>query len=237
MLLATRSGSAACALAMAVRSNPRRAGCGRMSRAPCGSQRRRLKVQFPSPSLSTFTRVSCARSLSTTVCVLSLVIGLCPFAQHARPLFLTLLHVCVFSLSSPDSANLAVVQGVAIIPPARWKLRCKLCNGKGAVSSSASSGGSSGEAETARKGKASGACVQCCYGSCVTAFHVSCGRREGYTIRMRPGLPGEELHHHHPLHRLLLASPAAVYLHLHTFPCAASMCVSSQHCTRCVTHT
>lgn len=55
------------------------------------------------------------------------------------------------------------IDGVANIPPARWKLTCYLCKKKGA-----------------------GACIQCSKANCYTAFHVSCAQKAGLYMKMEP---------------------------------------------------
>lgn len=55
------------------------------------------------------------------------------------------------------------IDGVANIPPARWKLTCYLCKEKGI-----------------------GACIQCHKANCYTAFHVSCAQKAGLFLKMEP---------------------------------------------------
>ncbi|XP_027007423.1 bromodomain-containing protein 1 isoform X1 [Tachysurus fulvidraco] len=55
------------------------------------------------------------------------------------------------------------IDGVANIPPARWKLTCYLCKEKGV-----------------------GACIQCHKANCYTAFHVSCAQKAGLFLKMEP---------------------------------------------------
>ncbi|XP_051979030.1 bromodomain-containing protein 1-like isoform X3 [Xyrauchen texanus] len=55
------------------------------------------------------------------------------------------------------------IDGVANIPPARWKLTCYLCKKKGV-----------------------GACIQCSKANCYTAFHVSCAQKTGLYMKMEP---------------------------------------------------
>ncbi|XP_036433263.1 bromodomain-containing protein 1 isoform X3 [Colossoma macropomum] len=55
------------------------------------------------------------------------------------------------------------IDGVANIPPARWKLTCYLCKEKGV-----------------------GACIQCHKANCYTAFHVSCAQKVGLFMKMEP---------------------------------------------------
>ncbi|XP_066525048.1 bromodomain-containing protein 1 isoform X2 [Hoplias malabaricus] len=55
------------------------------------------------------------------------------------------------------------IDGVANIPPARWKLTCYLCKEKGI-----------------------GACIQCHKANCYTAFHVSCAQKAGLFMKMEP---------------------------------------------------
>uniref|UniRef100_A0AAY4DCJ0 Bromodomain containing 1 n=1 Tax=Denticeps clupeoides TaxID=299321 RepID=A0AAY4DCJ0_9TELE len=55
------------------------------------------------------------------------------------------------------------IDGVANIPPARWKLTCYLCKEKGV-----------------------GACIQCHRANCYTAFHVSCAQKAGLFMKMEP---------------------------------------------------
>ncbi|XP_016145793.1 bromodomain-containing protein 1-like [Sinocyclocheilus grahami] len=55
------------------------------------------------------------------------------------------------------------IDGVANIPPARWKLTCYLCKKKGM-----------------------GACIQCSKANCYTAFHVSCAQKAGLYMKVEP---------------------------------------------------
>ncbi|KAM8861150.1 bromodomain-containing protein 1-like isoform 1-T1 [Synchiropus picturatus] len=62
-----------------------------------------------------------------------------------------------------DTVFIEPIDGVRNIPPARWKLTCYLCRGKGV-----------------------GACIQCDKINCYTAFHVSCAQKAGLFMKMEP---------------------------------------------------
>lgn len=55
------------------------------------------------------------------------------------------------------------IEGVANIPPSRWKLTCYICKLK------------------------VGACIQCSNKTCYTSFHVSCARRAKLFLQRNPG--------------------------------------------------
>ncbi|GAA5824367.1 hypothetical protein JCM3770_001841 [Rhodotorula araucariae] len=90
--------------------------------------------------------------------------------------------------SVSNTVYMEPVDGVEHIPKSRWKLVCYLCK------------------------KRVGACIQCANRSCYTAFHVTCAREHGLSLKMRQGAASGELrafcdkHGEHPLSRG--ASPA-----------------------------
>ncbi|XP_048113930.1 bromodomain-containing protein 1-like isoform X4 [Alosa alosa] len=72
--------------------------------------------------------------------------------------------VCALWLPEVGFTNTVFIEpidGVANIPPARWKLTCYLC-----------------------KEKSVGACIQCHRANCYTAFHVSCAQKAGLYMKM-----------------------------------------------------
>ncbi|KAL2093326.1 hypothetical protein ACEWY4_010638 [Coilia grayii] len=72
--------------------------------------------------------------------------------------------VCALWLPEVGFTNTVFIEpidGVANIPPARWKLTCYLC-----------------------KEKSVGACIQCDRANCYTAFHVSCAQKAGLYMKM-----------------------------------------------------
>ena len=60
-----------------------------------------------------------------------------------------------------------VVDGVANIPTARWKLKCSFCKLPFKVN-----------------GVRSGACIQCSLGKCVCAYHVTCALKNDIPVSL-----------------------------------------------------
>ncbi|BGP39688.1 hypothetical protein JCM10449v2_003639 [Rhodotorula kratochvilovae] len=71
--------------------------------------------------------------------------------------------------SVSNTVYMEPVDGVEHIPKSRWKLVCYLCK------------------------KRVGACIQCANRSCYTAFHVTCAREHGLSLKMRQGAASGEL--------------------------------------------
>ncbi|TNY23428.1 hypothetical protein DMC30DRAFT_444324 [Rhodotorula diobovata] len=65
--------------------------------------------------------------------------------------------------SVSNTVYMEPVDGIEHIPKSRWKLVCYLCK------------------------KRVGACIQCANRSCYTAFHVTCAREAGLSLKMRQG--------------------------------------------------
>ncbi|GAA5947562.1 hypothetical protein JCM3775_006800, partial [Rhodotorula graminis] len=65
--------------------------------------------------------------------------------------------------SVSNTVYMEPVDGIEHIPKSRWKLVCYLCK------------------------KRVGACIQCANRSCYTAFHVTCAREHGLSLKMRQG--------------------------------------------------
>ncbi|PRT53748.1 NuA3 HAT complex component NTO1 [Wickerhamiella sorbophila] len=69
-------------------------------------------------------------------------------------------------LSIGNGVYMEPINGTRLIPRDRWRLNCFICQRK------------------------QGACIQCAYGDCTTAFHATCGQSAGLSMTLVGGIAG-----------------------------------------------